>query len=602
MSEYGHVPAPQGYGIVPSSPQTVNSAASVGASAALERMAHDLRSLTLPYEIAGTQVAMDEARVLSTQVTDYIVPRLKSIDAPLLAVVGGSTGAGKSTLVNSILQMTLTSSSAIRPTTRRPLLVHSPHDAPWFEGDRVLASLARVRVDSSAPPTPPMEIGPAGGIREVEIRSSQALPPGLALLDAPDVDSVVDDNRDLATLLLASADLWLFVTTAARYADAVPWQHLHEAAQRNIVVAIILDRVPPGVENDIRADLRNRLNAAGLDQAPIFVVPEARLDERGMLPDQYIVPIRHWLTTLADDAAARSAVAVRSVVGAVESSVNRSGVLIDIVRRHEEARDELIAAATQAHEDAIARCDAATSDGTLLRGEVLARWQEYVGTGEFFRSLEAQVGHWRDRLGAALRGKPAPERQVEDAIESGLLTLALAETARATAQTERAWRRLGTAPEATAALNNVLPSEEQLTAQVSEAIRQWQGSVLAMVRSEGADKRFTARLLSAGINGVGVALMIVVFAHTGGLTGGEIGIAGGTAVVAQRMLEAVFGDQAMRSMAERARADLTSRIRALAEQRLAATLSVLPTINPSSGELHQTITEAITSIEGLVND
>jgi hypothetical protein len=30
-------------------------------------------------------------------------------------------------------------------------------------------------------------------------------------------------NHDLAALLLGAADLWLFVTTAVRYADAVPW-------------------------------------------------------------------------------------------------------------------------------------------------------------------------------------------------------------------------------------------------------------------------------------------------------------------------------------------------------------------------------------------
>ena len=39
------------------------------------------------------------------------------------------------------------------------------------------------------------------------------------MLDAPDIDSVVQ-NRQLASQLLAAADLWLFVTSAARYADA----------------------------------------------------------------------------------------------------------------------------------------------------------------------------------------------------------------------------------------------------------------------------------------------------------------------------------------------------------------------------------------------
>ena len=45
-----------------------------------------------------------------------------------------------------------------------------------------------------------------------------------------------------------------------------------------------------------------------------------------------------------------------------------------------------------------------TADGTLLRGEVLARWHEFVGTGEFFRALEQKVSWLRDRFMATLRG------------------------------------------------------------------------------------------------------------------------------------------------------------------------------------------------------
>ena len=74
-----------------------------------------------------------------------------------------------------------------------------------------------------------------------------------------------------------------------------------------------------------------------------------------------------------------------------------------------------------------------------------------------------------------------------------------------------------------------------------------------MVRTEGADKRTTARFLAYGVNGLAVALMVVVFAHTAGLTGAEAGIAGGSAVIGQKLLEAVFGDQAVRTLADRAR-------------------------------------------------
>ncbi len=84
-----------------------------------------------------------------------------------------------------------------------------------------------------------------------------------------------------------------------------------------------------------------------------------------------------------------------------------------------------------------------------------------------------------------------------------------------------------------------------------------------MVRREGADRRSTARFLAYGVNGLSVALMVVVFAHTAGLTGAEAGIAGGSAVVGQKLLEAVFGDQAVRRLADNARTDLHRRVEEL---------------------------------------
>ncbi len=54
--------------------------------------------------------------------------------------------------------------------------------------------------------------------------------------------------------------------------------------------------------------------------------------------------------------------------------------------------------------------------------------------------------------------------------------------------------------------------------------------------------------------------MIAVFSQTAGLTGAELGVAGGTAVLGQRILEAVFGDQAVRRLVEEARIDLHRRV------------------------------------------
>ena len=226
------------------------------ATRALSALRDSLTALSMPYALQGTAAASDKATLIRDQLGDYILPRLASLDAPLLAVVGGSTGAGKSTLVSSLVRRQVARASAIRPTTRRPLLLHAPADAAWFDTDRVLGSLSRLRVDADAPATPSTEHTP----RELELRSCEGLPEGLAIVDAPDVDSVVEDNRDLAATLLAGADMWIFVTTAARYADAVPWEHLRAAAQRHITTAIVLDRVPEGAQSEVEADLRRRRN------------------------------------------------------------------------------------------------------------------------------------------------------------------------------------------------------------------------------------------------------------------------------------------------------------------------------------------------------
>ncbi|MFD0888118.1 ABC transporter, partial [Streptosporangium algeriense] len=62
-------------------------------------------------------------------------------------------------------------------------------------------------------------------------------------------------------------------------------------------------------------------------------------------------------------------------------------------------------------------------DGSLLRGEVLARWQDFIGTGDLMRSLESRVGRFRDRLVALVTGRPAPENDLRVALESGVEAL-----------------------------------------------------------------------------------------------------------------------------------------------------------------------------------
>ena len=528
----------------------------------------ELAALRLPLRLdaggAGDRATSERVTVLD-QLDDYVVPRLTQLEAPLLAVVGGSTGAGKSTLVNSLVRAVVSTSGVLRPTTRSPVLAHHPDDERWFADQRILPSLSRTSGSGSDP----------GGLHLV---AEPAVPPGLALLDAPDLDSVVEANRDLAGQLLAAADLWLFVTTAARYADAVPWEMLRSAADRGTALAVVLNRLPSAGADDITHHLAEMLARHDLGDSPLFVIPEMGLTDDGLLPAEAAEPIRAWLADLAGDAASRAAVARRTVDGAVRSLSRRVATIAAYADRQRVAHAALERALDASYETAYTRVDEATQDGSLLRGEVLARWQEFVGTGEIFRGLEQRLGVLRDRVTDFLRARPAPEAQVTVALETGLEAVILDQADAAADRAQAAWAALAGGPDLVGDDPAALATRsDDLLDRTARAVRDWQGYVLDLVREEGQGRRTTARFLSLGVNGLGVALMVVVFAHTGGLTGIEVGVAGGTGVVGQRVLEAVFGDQAVRQLTDKARADLRTRVRSLLvqersrfDQRLAA--------------------------------
>ncbi|SDS69472.1 Dynamin family protein [Paraoerskovia marina] len=511
---------------------------------ALEVLRGRLDALRLTHELPDVDAQRRTRRRSIDQLDDYMLPRLRASGAPLLVVVGGSTGAGKSTLVNSLLGRTVSAPGVLRPTTRSPVLAHHPDDVRWFTGDRVFPGLTRG--------------GQAG--RSLRLVPSDALPAGLALLDAPDVDSVAEENRDLAAQLLAAADLWLFVTTPARYADAVPWDVLQSAVARHAQVALVLDRLDQQT-HDVPADLRTMMDERGLSQASLFTVPEADLVD-GLLPSSEVRELSAWLTALGGDGPARERVAVATRDGAVDDVVDRTLDLAAAADEQVEATERLRASVRTAYAEARSRVRAATRDGTMLRGEVLARWQDFVGTSEFFRSVEKKVGRARDSVVGFFRGRPARAPQVQEAIAHGLEALLL-DAAEAAA--ERTWQSWRSDPAGRALTDDASLSRASagLREQVGAEIRGWQGDVLDLVREQGANKRGLARALSFGLNGVAVSLMVVVFASTGGLTGAEVGIAGGTAVVAQKLLEAVFGDDAVRRLARDAQDRLDDRVDAV---------------------------------------
>jgi Asp-tRNA(Asn)/Glu-tRNA(Gln) amidotransferase C subunit/energy-coupling factor transporter ATP-binding protein EcfA2 len=542
-------------------------------AASLTRLQDALSEVRLPLDIPGAAEHRDVIRTQIDQIEDYVLPRLRRLDAPLLTVVGGSTGAGKSTLVNSLIGRTVSQSGVIRPTTRSSVLVHHPEDARWFASGQILPGLARSETSVIDP-------------RVLQLVPEETMPRGLAILDAPDVDSIVAANRTLAAQLLAAADLWLFVTSAARYADAVPWQYLRAAARRRAVVAVVLDRVPPAAMSDVPPHLGQMMSQRGLGASPLFAIPETEVDQNGLLPDAAVAPIRGWLADLAEDTVRRNEVVLQTLDGAIQSLATSTPEIVQAVADQNEAVDTLRGDAEKSFAEAVRSVAAQTADGTLLRGEVLARWQDFVGTGEFFRAVEKRIGLFRDRVVQVAKGEPKQAQDLQLAVESGLEVLIREEG-------EFAARRVVSAWEAHPAGRQLLARDDALgkvSLDFSEAaarvIRQWQGDVLELVGSEGKSKKAMARYLALGVNGAGVALMIFVFSQTGGLIGAEVGVAGGTALLAQRVLEAVFGEDAVRRLAKEAKLQLDARVEGLMATELARFEKLVDEIEtrPEQGE------------------
>jgi energy-coupling factor transporter ATP-binding protein EcfA2 len=518
-------------------------------SDALGRLRDDLRAVRLDLQVPGAEEARRTRDDLVAQVDDYLLPRLGQMDAPALIVVGGSTGAGKSTLLNSLVGSIVSPAGVLRPTTRAPVLAFHPDDREWFEGARVLPGLPRASGGEARPGT-------------VQLAPTESLPQGLALLDSPDIDSVLAENRALAGQLLAAADGWLFVTTASRYADAVPWEFLRAARDRGTALSLVLNRVPEDADREVPAHLEQMLEDEGLPEADVLVVPETPLAE-GLLPAPALAPVRGWLDDLAADAQARDALVRRTLRGALASLPARAAVVESAAVEQISAAAELRAEADAAYTAATREVEVALRSGSLLRGEVLARWHEVVGTGDVMRTLESRVGWARDRLKSLVTGKPAAEEELREAVEDRVEGVVRAAAERAAERTARAWRERLAGRALLEGTTGLDRASAGLEPAAEEEVRAWQGVVLDLVREQGASKRATARLASLGVNGAGLTVMLAVFAHTGGLTGAEVVVAGGTSALSQKVLEAIFGDQAVRTLAAQAREDLFARVERL---------------------------------------
>ncbi len=496
---------------------------------ALIRLRQSLDDVSLPLASEGADQAREARTKMVSQLEDYVLPRLLQIDAPLLAVVGGSTGAGKSTLVNSLVGAEVTPTGVLRPTTRAPVLVHHPRDAFWFQADRILPDLPRT--------TGGLDDGPS-----LRLVAAEGVPEGLALLDAPDVDSVDRANRDLAEELLAAADLWIFVTSAARYADQVPWQVLADAARRSTAVAVVLDRTAPEHVGEVRGHLARMLTARGLKDSPLFDVAESELRD-GLLPAAAVAPVRAWLVELASDPAVRGTVVERSLLGTLRNLVYAAHQVADAVAVQADAAARLRSDVETVYAGAIMTIADDLDDGALLRGPVLTRWRELVATGDPERWAEGRGVGLRDRLSSVVRSRTRSAVRLEEAVVDAVAAALVEGATRAAEEVFGRWREgsPGLVPDADGAVARARATRG-LRSRASQQAAQWQENVIAEVRTALAASDADAE------REAGLAVMVQVLALAGHVSPDPTAVDDGDPSAARARVTAEVRDLLQRSL------------------------------------------------------
>ena len=598
--------------------------------AAILGLRHRLVDVTLLFETDGVDGARAERRKLLSQIDDYLLPRLRQSGAPILVALVGSTGAGKSTLVNSLVGMQISNTGVRRPTTNSPVLACHPDDADWFAENVFLPTVPRVRQEGLAR---------SGRDGLLVLAASEGMPKGVALLDTPDIDSVVQAHRDFAYQFLDASDLWLFMTSSSRYADTSVWELLQYARDRGAALGIVLSRVPPSSGAELTKHFGAMLRANGLGDNERFVINETVITE-GQLPPEASAPLRAWLEDTASKGDRRVAVLTQTMSGVLDTFRTRIPSLAAEVQAQFAVRADLQAGVERAYADALAETGEALRNGSLLRGEILARWQDFAGTGDLLRALQSGREGRSGREARAgrqhKRGSPGRAEALKAAVRAGIESLVVSVADRAAegcisrwrgnpagaalldtlsaAESDENWAGSQFAADAglllgldmtaarsdgesagspwlgTSALGRSSPD---LGTRSGDAVSGWQDYVLHLVQTKNVTKRSIARIISFDNDSLSTVLVIGLL----GYSAGDGAAAGGVNAVPQHLLSSLFGAGHLRDISTKAREDLQERIRLLFDEEKMRFAAVINAAGELDGATAENLQQAADSLE-----
>jgi hypothetical protein len=562
-----------------------------------------IAAVPLVFDIPGTDEVTSERVKLLSQIDDYLLPRVRESAAPLLVALVGSTGAGKSTLVNSVVGTQVSLTGVRRPTTNSPVLACHPDDIHWFAENMFLPTLPRVRQEGLARP---------GRDGLLVLAASEGMTKGIALLDTPDIDSVVRAHYDFAYQFLDASDLWLFMTSAGRYADAPVWELLQHARERGAALGVVLSRVPPSHRAELVGHFNAMLDANGIQAENRFVIPETGIVD-GFLPDDIFQPIRDWLNETARHSDRRVAVLSQTMAGMLDSFKSRVPRLAAHVDAQVVLGTRLRREAENAYAAALAEFDESTHGGRLLAGEVLARWQDYAASGDLGAALRGKRGLPGIRRGGKRARTDATTSRyaaLEAALRTALQALVVSVADRAAEQVARAWRdnpggasllaaadesrvrderakrefesAFGTLPEdqpaaagggATVKQGSFDRSSPDLSLRVSRAVSAWQDQLMRFVQSD-----VTRRPGGAAVHDIAPVSVVTLVAMLGAPSQAGTFVPApretaqegkdGIGEVPREVLASIIGESESEELIARARQDLRQRIGMLLDEEM----------------------------------
>lgn len=227
---------------------------------ALDRAAETLDGIAPGTEIARAREVLDR------------IDRRRALSAEH-TVIGlfGATGSGKSSLVNALVGREISRAAVRRPTTAAPIAAvvgDNGSDAllDWLEIEE------RHHLDGTDAALAEVAARPPAGRRAR--RTQPSGPPGIVLLDLPDLDSVEAGNRAIAERMSGLVDVIVWVTDPQKYADAVLHQEFVQPfAGHDAVTVLVLnqiDRVREDERETVLESLAGIARADGLDRAPVL--------------------------------------------------------------------------------------------------------------------------------------------------------------------------------------------------------------------------------------------------------------------------------------------------------------------------------------------